>query len=69
MMAADTVTIWTYEWVPDMPRGFVREHGDRPASEAYIERMTTRPASHKAHADQMAHFEKADEASKEKSDD
>ncbi len=47
----------------------VREHGDRPASEAYIERMTTRPAFHKAHADQMAHFEKADEARKEKSDD
>ncbi|WP_279349626.1 glutathione S-transferase family protein [Erythrobacter litoralis] len=47
----------------------VRKHGTRPASEAYIERMTARPAFRKAHADQLAHFEKADEAREEKTDD
>ena len=38
----------------------VRRHGNRPASEAYIARMTGRPAFRKAHADQMAHFTSAD---------
>lgn len=40
----------------------VREHGDRPATEAYVQRLTNRPAFKKAHADQMAHFAAADEA-------
>lgn len=44
----------------------VRKHGDRPASEGYIERMTARPAFRKAHADQMAYFEKADEDRRER---
>ena len=44
----------------------VRKHGDRPASEAYVARVTGRPAFRKAHADQLAHFEKADETRKEK---
>lgn len=43
--------------VPDL-----REHGDRPATEAYVRRLTNRPAFKKAHADQMAHFAAADEA-------
>ncbi len=38
----------------------LREHGDRPASEAYVTRVTARPAFQKARADQMAHFAKAD---------
>jgi glutathione S-transferase len=38
----------------------VRAFGDRPATEAYVERVTTRPAFRKAWADQMAHFENAD---------
>ncbi len=42
--------------IPDL-----RAHGDRPASEAYIQRLTARPAFGKAHADQLAHFAKADE--------
>ena len=46
----------------------VRAHGDRPASEAYVARVTDRPAFRTAHADQMAHFVKADEARKEKND-
>jgi glutathione S-transferase len=40
----------------------VRTHGDRPATEAYVARITDRPAFKKAFADQMAHFTAADEA-------
>ncbi|MGY4398562.1 glutathione S-transferase [Sphingomonas sp. UYAg733] len=39
----------------------VREHGNRPATEAYVERVTARPAFQKAYSDQIAHFEAADE--------
>ena len=35
----------------------VRAFGSRPATEAYVARLTDRPAFKKAHADQMAHFE------------
>ena len=38
----------------------VRAFGKRPATEAYITRITTRPAFQKAHADQLAHFKAAD---------
>lgn len=40
----------------------VRTFGDRPATEAYVARITARPAFRKAHADQMAHFAAADAA-------
>lgn len=36
-------------------------HGDRPATNAYVERVVDRPAFRKAHADQIAHFAAADE--------
>lgn len=39
----------------------LRAHGDRPASEAFVQRLTARPAFRKAHADQMAHFAAMDE--------
>lgn len=38
----------------------VRAFGDRPATEAYVARVTERPAFKKARADQMAHFAAAD---------
>ncbi len=38
----------------------LREHGDRPASETYVARITARPAFQKARADQIAHFAAAD---------
>ena len=38
----------------------VRAFGDRPATEAYIARVTGRPAFKKAQADQISHFEAAD---------
>lgn len=40
----------------------VRKFGDRPASEAYVARVTARPAFQKAHADQLAMYAAADEA-------
>lgn len=40
----------------------VRAFGDRPATEAYVTRITDRPAFKKAHADQLAHFAMADES-------
>ncbi|HEX7037113.1 MAG TPA: glutathione S-transferase family protein [Pseudomonadales bacterium] len=43
--------------VPD-----VRAFGDRPATEAYVRRVTDRPAFKKAHAEQVAHFAAADAA-------
>lgn len=38
----------------------VRTHGDRPATEAFVARVTNRPAFKQAYADQMAHFAAAD---------
>jgi len=38
----------------------VRAFGDRPASEAYVARVTARPAFRKAQTDQIAVFEAAD---------
>ncbi|HEX7782389.1 MAG TPA: glutathione S-transferase family protein [Sphingobium sp.] len=38
----------------------VRARGDRPATEAYIQRLVARPAFKKAHADQLAHFAAGD---------
>lgn len=40
----------------------LRALGDRPASEAYVARVTSRPAFARAHAAQMAHFAAADAA-------
>jgi glutathione S-transferase len=37
----------------------VRAFGDRPATEAYVTRVTDRPAFQKARADQLAHFRRS----------
>jgi glutathione S-transferase len=39
----------------------LRAYGNRPATEAYITRLTTRPAFKKAYADQIAHFAAVEE--------
>lgn len=39
----------------------VRSHGDRPATENYVSRVTGRPSFTKAYADQLAHFAAADQ--------
>lgn len=44
----------------------VRSRGVRPASEAYVSRLTSRPAFIKAHADQVAHYASSDSIRKEK---
>jgi glutathione S-transferase len=38
----------------------VRAFGSRPATEAFISRVTDRPAFKKARADQLAHFAAGD---------
>jgi glutathione S-transferase len=47
----------------------VRAFGNRPATEAYVARVTDRPSFKKAWADQMRHFETADETRSKKSAD
>jgi glutathione S-transferase len=42
----------------------VAAFGDRPATAAYVARVTSRPAFLKARADQLAHFAAADEGRK-----
>ena len=42
----------------------VRALGNRPATEAYVARVTDRPTFKKARADQLAHFEAGDAARK-----
>jgi glutathione S-transferase len=39
----------------------VRSFGDRPATEAYVTRITDRTAFKKAQADQLGHFQAADQ--------
>lgn len=38
----------------------VRAFGNRPATEAYVQRITDRPSFRKVHAEQICHFEAAD---------
>ena len=53
-------------WMSDVLRvSKVRSVGHRPATEAYVEKITARPAFKKGLADQMAHFEAADAARRE----
>lgn len=44
----------------------IRSFGDRPATEAYVARITDRPSFKKARADQLAHFAAADDKRTEK---
>lgn len=48
--------------------GLLRKHGDRPASEEYVARVTARPAFAKAYAGQLAHFGAADEKHEKESE-
>ncbi|MBD59206.1 MAG: glutathione S-transferase [Citromicrobium sp.] len=45
----------------------VRALGDRPATNAFVDRILSRPGFMKAEADQLAHFEAAEQARKEES--
>lgn len=59
-LAADRFTVADLLMADVLRTPKVRAFGDRPASEAYVERLTSRPAFKKAYADQMAHFALAD---------
>lgn len=61
-LAADRFTVADLVMADVLRIPKVRAHGDRPATEAYVARMTGRPAFLKAHADQIAHFSDADRA-------
>lgn len=63
-LAADRFTVADLLMADVLRVKLLREHGDRPASEAYVQRLTARPAFGKAHADQLAHFAAADKERK-----
>jgi glutathione S-transferase len=61
-LAADRFTVADLLMADVLRVAKVRACGDRPATEAYVARVTGRPAFQKAHADQLAHFALADRA-------
>ena len=60
-LAADRFTVADLIMADVLRVPQVRAHGARPATDAYVARLTARPAFRKAHADQIAHFAAADE--------
>lgn len=60
-LAADRFTVADLLMADVLRVARLRAHGERPATEAYVARITARPAFAKAHADQLAHFAAADE--------
>ena len=59
-LAADRFTVADLLMADVLRVSDVRAFGNRPATEAYVERVTDRPAFRKARADQIALFEAAD---------
>lgn len=59
-LAADRFTAADLLMADVLRNSEVRAFGNRPASEAYVTRLTDRPAFKKARADQLAHFAAAD---------
>ena len=59
-LAADRFTVADLLMADVLRVSKVRAFGNRPATEAYVARITDRPAFKKAYADQIAHFEAAD---------
>jgi glutathione S-transferase len=59
-LAADRFTVADLLMADVLRVSKVRAYGDRPATEAYVTRLTGRPAFEKARADQLAHFAAAD---------
>jgi glutathione S-transferase len=59
-LAADRFTVADLLMADVLRVEKVRAFGDRPATEAYVSRITGRPAFKKAYADQMAHFAAGD---------
>lgn len=61
-LAADRFTVADLLMADVLRVPLVRAFGARPATEAFVSRVTSRPAFAKAHADQMAHFATGDRA-------
>jgi glutathione S-transferase len=61
-LAADRFTVADLLMADVLRVSKVRSFGDRPATDAYVTRMTDRPSFRKARADQVAHFAAADES-------
>jgi len=59
-LAADRFTVADLIMADVLRVSKVRAHGERPATEAYVARLTARPAFRKARSDQIAHFATAD---------
>lgn len=59
-LAADRFTVADLLMADVLRVEKVRAFGDRPATESYVSRVTSRPAFRKAHADQLAHFATSD---------
>jgi glutathione S-transferase len=59
-LAADRFTVADLLMADVLRVPKVRSFGDRPASEAYVARVTDRPSFKKARADQIDHFKVAD---------
>lgn len=59
-LAADRFTVADLLMADVLRVSKVRAFGDRPATEAYVARVTDRPSFKKAQADQLRHFEAAD---------
>ena len=59
-LAADRFTVADLIMADVLRVSKVRAHGERPATEAYVARVTARAAFRKAHSDQIAHFAAAD---------
>lgn len=59
-LAADRFTVADLLMADVLRLPDVRASGDRPATDAYVRRVTGRPAFLKARADQLAHFAAAD---------
>jgi glutathione S-transferase len=60
-LAADRFTVADLIMADVLRVSEVRAHGERPATEAYVARLTARPAFCKAHSDQITHFAAADQ--------
>ena len=60
-LAADSFTVADLLMADVLRVEKLRAHGHRPASEAYVERVTARPAFRKVHAEQIAQFAAEDE--------
>ncbi len=59
-LAADRFTVADLLMADVLRNRKVRALGERPATEAYVARLTDRPAFKKARADQLAHFAAGD---------